>query len=130
MKNDNCPQSAERLAIAADVKAVLDTKFFTALCEPVRVDIIRRLITVGAADVKTISMGLSQDRSVVSRHLSTLERAGLTASRKVGRRVEYDLNGPHIVAKVTAILDVIRPMATLCQPFSKDETSSHKKGAA
>lgn len=130
MKNDNCPQSNERLSIATDVKAVLDTEFFTALCEPVRVDIIRRLITVGAADVKTIAMGLSQDRSVVSRHLSTLERAGITASRKVGRRVEYDLNGPDIVAKVSAILDVIRPMARLCQPFSEGEISSQEKGAA
>lgn len=123
MKNDNTPADPSRLAIAAEVKAILDTDFFTALCEPVRVDIIRRLITVGASDVKTIAQGMSQDRSVVSRHLATLERAGITASRKSGRRVEYDINGPDVVAKVSQILEVIAPMAQLCQPFSQDSGS-------
>ena len=128
MKNDNRPVDPARLAIAQDVKVVLDTDFFTALCEPVRVEIIRRLISVGASDVKTIAQGMSQDRSVVSRHLATLERAGITASRKSGRRVEHDLNGPDIVAKVTDILSVIEPMARLCVPFGSADTS--REGAA
>lgn len=122
MKNDNTPIDPARIEIAASVHAVLDTDFFKALCEPIRVDIVRRLIKVGAADVKTIAQGLSQDRSVISRHLATLERAGITTSRKSGRRVEYDLNGPEIVSKVDAILDVIKPMALLCQPFSQFNT--------
>ncbi len=128
MKNDNTPVNAERLAIAQEVKAVLDTEFFTALCEPVRVDIIRRLISVGACDVKTIAQGMSQDRSVISRHLATLERAGITASRKSGRRVEYDINGPDIVTKVSDILKVIAPMAQLCVPFKAVDQS--KEGVA
>ncbi len=128
MRNDNIPVDPARLAIAQDVKAVLDTDFFTALCEPVRVEIIRRLITVGASDVKTIAQGMVQDRSVISRHLAMLERAGITASRKSGRRVEYDLNGPDIVAKVTDILAVIEPMARLCMPYAAQK--SHNEGAA
>lgn len=128
MKNDNIPTDAARAAVAQDVKAVLDTDFFTALCEPVRVEIIRRLITVGACDVKTISQGMSQDRSVISRHLVTLERAGITASRKSGRRVEHDINGPGVVAKVSDILNVIAPMAQLCIPF--EDLGETKAGAA
>lgn len=128
MQNDNTQISAARRAIADDVLAVLDTDFFTALCEPARVKIIRRLITVGASDVKTIAAGLAQDRSVISRHLAILKRAGITASRKLGRRVEYDLNGPDIVAKVSDILAVIAPMAELCIPFHED--SATEEGAA
>ena len=127
MNNDNSPAlkpiplSPARLAMAQDVSAVLDTNFFTALCEPVRVMIIRRLIAIGAANVSTITQGLPQDRSVVSRHLALLERAGITQSRKSGRHVEYDLNGPDIVSKVSEILAVITPMAELCIPFADTE---------
>lgn len=129
MKNDNTQIPAARQAIADDVLHIFDTAFFTALCEPARVLIIRRLITIGACDVKTIAMGLSQDRSVVSRHLAVLERAGITASRKVGRRALHDINGPEVVSKVRDILSVIAPMADLCVPF-ENEYKHTEKGAA
>ena len=129
MKNDNTQIPTARQAIADDVLQVLDTDFFTALCEPARVGIIRRLITMGACDVKTIAMGLSQDRSVISRHLAVLERAGITASHKAGRRTIYDINGPEVVSKVRDILSVISPMADLCVPFENEHTHS-EKGAA
>ena len=97
--------------------AVLDTKFLKALTDPARIQIVKKLILLGACDVSTIAKGLSQDRSVISRHLATLERAGIASSRKMGRRVMYDIDGPYIVKKVTLILDALQPMAELCQPF-------------
>ena len=111
---------------------VLDTRYFKALCEPTRVEIIRKLITIGACDVGTIAHGLAQDRSVISRHLATLERAGICVSRKIGRRVLYDLDGPYIVGKVSSILEAIMPMAELCQPFADIKTDRIKtnRGAA
>ena len=131
MKNDNTQNSPEHTAMAEAAIAVLDTKFLKALTDPARVQIIKKLILVGACDVSTIAKGLSQDRSVISRHLATLERAGITSSRKIGRRVLYDIDGPYIVTKVTLILDALQPMATLCQPFHNiDDTSHPKKGAA
>lgn len=118
MENDNLRSNPDNIAAAQDALEVLDTKFFKALCEPVRVEIVRKLITIGACDVGTIAQGLSQDRSVVSRHLATLERAQICVSKKHGRRVLYDLDGPYIVQKVTTILDAITPMAELCIPFA------------
>ena len=117
MINDNTENTDEYLAVAQAALDVLDTRYFKALCEPTRVEIIRKLITIGACDVSTIAQGLSQDRSVISRHLATLERAGICVSKKIGRRVLYDLDGPYIVTKLTTILDAIKPMAELCQPF-------------
>lgn len=117
MKNDNRQTTPEHDAMAEAAIAVLDTKFLKALTDPTRVQIIKKLISLGACDISTIAKGLSQDRSVISRHLATLERARITCSRKTGRRVMYDIDGPYIVKKVTLILDALQPMATLCQPF-------------
>ncbi len=128
MQNDNLRDDPEHTAAAQAALEVLDTKFFKALCEPVRVEIIRKLVTIGACDISTLSQGLSQDRSVISRHLATLERAQICASQKIGRRVLYDLDGPYIVKKVSTILDALEPMARLCQPF--EEFNNNSKGAA
>ena len=128
MQNDNNRNDPENAAAAQAALEVLDTKFFKALCEPVRVEIIRKLTLIGACDISTLAQGLSQDRSVISRHLATLERARICISQKHGRRVLYDLDGPYIVKKVTTILDAISPMATLCQPF--DGLDIDTKGAA
>lgn len=98
--------------------AALDTKFLKALSDPTRVQLVKKLIYIGACDVSTLTQGLAQDRSVISRHLATLERARITVSRKRGRRVIYDIDGPYVVAKVKLILDAIQPMAELCVPFS------------
>jgi len=96
---------------------VLDTRFLKALTDPTRVKIVKRLILMGASDVGTIASGLAQDRSVISRHLNTLEQARITTSRKMGRRVFYDIDGPYVVQKVTLILEALSPMAELCIPF-------------
>jgi len=108
MKQDNRQQTAEHQAIAEAAIGVLDTRFLKALTDETRVKIVKKLILLGACDVGTIASGLSQDRSVISRHLNRLEGARIATSRKVGRRV---------VEKVTLILDVLKPMAALCVPF-------------
>jgi len=117
MKQDNRQETPEHLAMAEAAIGVLDTRFLKALTDPTRVNIVKKLILLGACDVGTIASGLSQDRSVISRHLNTLEQARITKSRKMGRRVFYDIDGPYVVEKVTLILDVLKPMAELCIPF-------------
>lgn len=118
MSNDNSPGSNARKDIAKTVSAVLDTDFFKALCDPVRAEIIRRLVTIGAADVGTIAKTMTQDRSVISRHLAQLERAEILVSRKDGRRRLYDMAGPDIVTKLEDILAAVSPMRELCVPFN------------
>jgi len=126
--------SPEYMAMAEAALDVFDTRFFKALCEPTRVEIMRKLVLLGACDVGTIAGGLAQDRSVISRHLAVLERAGICQTRKIGRRVFYDIDGPHNVAKVASILDAMKPMAELCKPFEEfthqDTKHQIKKGAA
>lgn len=117
MDQDNKQSSVEHKAMAEAALEVLDTRFLKALTDTTRVEIVKKLILVGACDVGTIASGLSQDRSVISRHLNTLEQARITTSRKMGRRVFYDIDGPYVVQKVSIILDALAPMAQLCIPF-------------
>lgn len=117
MKQDNRLQTPEHTAMAEAAIGVLDTKFLKALTDGTRVQIVKKLILLGTCDVTTIAAGLAQDRSVISRHLNTLEQARITRSRKIGRRVFHDIDGPYVVEKVTLILDALTPMAELCVPF-------------
>ena len=122
MRQDNRQQTAEYNSMAEAAIGVLDTRFLKALTDPTRIQIVKRLILMGANDVGTIASGLSQDRSVISRHLNTLEQARITASRKIGRRVFYDIDGPYVVEKVSHILEALGPMAELCVPFEALDT--------
>lgn len=116
----------KRKQVAEACVLVLDTEFFMALCEPVRVAIIRRLVLLGRSDVAAIAEGLPQDRSVVSRHLTMLERVGIAVSEKQGRHVLYDLNGPAIVHRLEEILSVARGLADICCPSGDTAISASK----
>lgn len=124
MKQDNTEQLTEHTAMAEAAIAVLDTRFLKALTDVTRIQIIKKLILLGTCDVSTIAAGLSQDRSVISRHLGQLEQARITRSRKVGRRVFHSIDGPYVVEKVTLILEALGPMAELCVPFQNMKESA------
>jgi len=121
MKQNNRFESPEHKAMADAAIGVLDTRFLKALTDTTRVQIVKKLILLGTCDVSTIAAGLSQDRSVISRHLGTLEAARITSSRKIGRRVFHSIDGPYVVEKVSLILDALAPMAELCIPFQDIE---------
>jgi DNA-binding transcriptional ArsR family regulator len=130
-QNDNRCKNPEHQAIAETAMAVLDTNFLKALSDPTRVLIIKKLIMLGASDVGTIAAGLSQDRSVISRHLATLERANIAVTRKIGRQVFYDLDNAYNANKVALILEAITPLVDLHAPFENlDENLSPKTGEA
>ena len=95
---------------------VLDAEFFSALCEPVRIQLIRALVLHGRSDIQTLAGSFSQDRSVISRHLQLMERAGLVVSAKVGRHQYFELDGPAITTRVEQILDLMREIVPICCP--------------
>lgn len=95
---------------------ILDTEFFVALCEPVRVELVRALVLKGRSDIQTIAEGFAQDRSVIARHLQVLARAGLVHSEKVGRHQYFELDGPAILVRMEAMTTAIRQIVPLCCP--------------
>jgi DNA-binding transcriptional ArsR family regulator len=113
-------QNTELNSISNTIIEVLDTAFLKALTDPTRILIIKKLISFGVCDVTTIAKNLSQDRSVVSRHLLNLEKAGITISKKIGRQVFHDINGPYVVERLELILSALSPMRQLCIPFTEN----------
>ena len=113
-------QNSEIKSISNTIIEVLDTAFLKALTDPTRVLIIKKLVSFGVCDVTTIAKNLSQDRSVVSRHLLNLEKAGITISKKIGRQVFHDINGPYVVDRLELILSALSPMRQLCVPFTEN----------
>jgi DNA-binding transcriptional ArsR family regulator len=105
-----------RERVARALSEILDSKLFKALCEPVRVEILRILAANGRCDVGTIAQNFPQDSSVVSRHLAILHDAGIVRREKEGRHVFFELDGPGMVERMERILDRFRSVVPLCSP--------------
>ena len=107
---------ASRTAVASGCAGILDTGLFKALCEPVRVEIVRVLIAKGRSDLTAIAAELPQDTSVISRHLAVLHRAGVVRRTKDGRHVYFELDGPELLTRLEAIAAMIRRAMPYCCP--------------
>ncbi|WP_189070425.1 ArsR/SmtB family transcription factor [Deinococcus radiotolerans] len=72
------------------------TTLFKALSEPIRVQILLRLVT-GEQSVSALVGALNLPQSTVSRHLGALRHAGLVQSRRDGPHVHYRLTDTHLI---------------------------------
>ena len=105
---------------ARELAEIFDSKLFKALCEPVRVEIVKFLTAEGRSDVRTIAAHMPQHASVVSRHLAILHQAGVVQRAKQGRHVFFELDGPAMVERMEKILDRFRNIVPLCCPADRD----------
>lgn len=90
----------------------IDSEFIKALAEPVRIEILKWLIVNGSSDVKTLAEKMPQDRSVISRHMALMEKAGLLTGEKQGRHMIYSVDGKRSLEKSEQLLDAIRQCLT------------------
>lgn len=105
-----------RARAASRIVEILDSPFLRALTEPARLEVLRVLLVHGPGDIGEIAQHLPQDRSVVSRHLRTLQDAGVVRSTRDGRRVVFELEGSGMVGQLDRILTEARALAPLCCP--------------
>jgi DNA-binding transcriptional ArsR family regulator len=105
-----------RERVASGCAGILDSDLFRALCEPVRIEIVRLLIARGRSDLSTVAAELPQDASVISRHLAVLHRAGLVHRTKRGRHVYFELDGPALLARLEEIVATLRRAVPFCCP--------------
>jgi len=108
------PKTKSREEIANACVGMLDTGFFRAMCEPVRVEILRQLILKGRADVNTIAEAMPQDRSVIARHLQLMERAGVLFSQIEGRHTFYEIDGPAVATRMAGITQALESIVPMC----------------
>jgi len=90
-----------------------DTELFKVLSEPARITLIKLLLRQPNADIGALAAYMSQDRSVVSRHLKAMHQAGLVTRYKSGKFACYCLNGDAFVEKLEQVLKLVR-QATDC----------------
>ncbi len=91
-----------------DLSAVMAPAFFKALADPNRVALLKELAARGGAcTVIEVAVCCPVDISVVSRHLSTLKKAGILQATKVGREVRYTVNARALVATLRSMADAI-----------------------
>ena len=95
---------------------LIDSRFFKALSEPVRVQLLKYLILSGKSDIASIAAAFSQDRSVISRHLQAMQNVGLLRSAKVSRHVFYEIDGRTVLEKFERIATQIRQCLPDCCP--------------
>ena len=108
-----------------------------ALGHRVRLDIVNMLLG-GERCVCEIAPGFRQERSVISRHLSALENAGIIRSRRSGRRVFYQIADHRVVALLDTAREMInqpgkaRPVGPqsgieCCLKFESRRRNAHKQ---
>ncbi len=103
-----------RQEAAKQFSELIDTAFFTALCEPVRIQILAKLIELGPSDIDTLAEHFTQDRSVNSRHLALLEDSGVVRSTREGRHRHYEVNGTAVLATLEVLTQQVRRVVTCC----------------
>lgn len=101
---------------AARIVELLDSPLLRALAEPARLDVMRVLLVQGAGDIASIAEALPQDRSVISRHLKTLQEAGIVRRHREGRHVIYEIDGGSFIAALEAIVSEAKQLAPRCCP--------------
>ncbi|MEQ9319295.1 MAG: metalloregulator ArsR/SmtB family transcription factor [Polyangiaceae bacterium] len=86
----------------------LPLDLFKALADGTRLKLLSTLAVGGRTQtVSEVAGCCSVDLSVVSRHLKTLERAGVLASTKVGKSVHYRVRVTHLVQALRGLADAL-----------------------
>jgi DNA-binding transcriptional ArsR family regulator len=101
---------------SANLISALDSAFLRALTEPARLEILKQLLVRGPANIETLAGHLPQDRSVISRHLTVLHRAGMVRTERRGRERIYAVDGSGIVGALERILAQAKAIMAGCCP--------------
>jgi DNA-binding transcriptional ArsR family regulator len=103
-------------SVTDELIELIDSRFFKALSEPVRIQLLKHLIVSGKSDIASIAEAFPQDRSVISRHLQAMQAAGILRTEKVSRHVYYEIDGPHVRDRFEGIAAKIRHCLPHCCP--------------
>jgi DNA-binding transcriptional ArsR family regulator len=105
-----------RVEVLDEFTEVYDARFFKALSEPVRIQILRYLMLNGRSDIGAITESMPQDRSVISRHLNQMHDVGILRCEKETRHMYYQINAQAFVDKLERFLNKIKKSISVCCP--------------
>jgi len=107
---------SNRMKAADCCTELFGTDFLQALCEPSRASILRALVLKGRTDISSLAHDLPIDRSVISRHLQTMEKVGIVTSEKEGRHTFYQVNGATVIKELEKLTEGMKQIQPFCCP--------------
>ena len=105
-----------RIKAADCCTELLGTDFLQALCEPSRASILRVLVLKGRSNISTLAEDLPIDRSVISRHLQTMEKVGIVSAEREGRHTFYQVNGANLIKELEQLTEGLKQIQPFCCP--------------
>lgn len=93
---------------------LFDASIFRVLSEPIRIEILKKLVVEGAQDITQIASAFNQDRSVISRHLKMLNGEGLLIKTKESRSTIYSVDGMAFLHKMEHLVGDVKVMLKYC----------------
>lgn len=105
-----------RIKAADCCTELLGTEFLQALCEPSRASILRALVLKGRSNISSLARDLPIDRSVISRHLQTMERVGIVTAEREGRHTYYQVDGTALIEELEKLTEGLRQIRPFCCP--------------
>lgn len=85
--------------------------FFKVLFDPVRSQIMVLLGTQGSLSISGVAQYFPQDRTVISRHLSLMERYGIVDRTRKSREYIYNLNADFVINKFEETAQELKKLA-------------------
>lgn len=79
---------------------------FSALADPTRRHVLERLTTGGPATPTELAAELPMTRQAVSKHLASLDRAGLVRPERQGRQTRYAASGASLTEALAWLAQV------------------------
>lgn len=102
------PAARKPQACCVPIEEALDPRLFKALSDPSRLHLLVHLARSCAPQtVSEAAASSAVDLSVVSRHLRTLQEAGIVEAEKQGRSVKYTVRYGEVVRVLRALADAI-----------------------
>lgn len=99
---------AAAAACCGPIDELLKPELFKALCDPTRAGLVACIAKCGrGCSVSEVAACCAVDTSVVSRHLATLEKAGVLISEREGRVVRYAVRYQELSKTLRALADAI-----------------------
>ena len=89
----------EKEICTSQLEEAMDFEFYKVLFDPVRSQIMVLLGRNGRLSIKEVANYFPQDRTVISRHLSLMERYGIVSRVKKSREFIYYLNADFVIEK-------------------------------
>jgi len=86
----------------------VEDRVWAAIGDPTRRKVLDVLLSHGPSSASVVGRELPVTRQAVSKHLATLESAGLVTTTKVGRELRYEIDSEQFEKAIAQLAEVER----------------------